>query len=63
MLIVTFVVIAMKTHSLSTMGALPGVKRAMTVIYVLLMTVLQIPLIEIIVAPAFFRREFQLTTD
>jgi sterol desaturase/sphingolipid hydroxylase (fatty acid hydroxylase superfamily) len=60
---VIFVVIAVKTHSLSTMGTMAGVKRAMTVIFVLLMTVLQIPLIEIIVAPAFFRRENELTTD
>ena len=60
-LICIFIVIALKTHSLATMGTLATIKRVMTLIYVLLMTALQIPLIEIIVGPAFFRSDREIT--
>jgi hypothetical protein len=54
-IILSFAVIARYTHSLSTLHESPGLKSAMTFVFVSLMTYLQIPLLELTIGSLFIR--------
>ena len=54
-IIFSFAVIARYTHSLSTLHESPGLKSAMTFVFVSLMTYLQIPLLELTIGSLFIR--------
>ena len=54
-IVLSFGVIARYTHSLSTLHESPGLKSAMTFVFVSLMTYLQIPLLELTIGSLFIR--------
>lgn len=52
-LILMFVAVVNKTHSLATLGSMAFVKKALTLLFVALMTFLQIPFLEVLIGMAF----------
>lgn len=60
-LIVSYVVISKVTYSMETLNQLGALKQAMSLIYVALITFLQIPLLEIIIGTIFI--DYQSAID
>jgi hypothetical protein len=48
-----FLAVIRKTHSLATLGSMPFIKKVLTVMFVAMMTFLQIPFLEVILGMAF----------
>jgi hypothetical protein len=48
-----FLLIVKNTHSVSTLSSMPNLKRAFTVLFVALMTFLQVPILEIVLGVFF----------
>jgi hypothetical protein len=53
LLFLMFVAVVNKTHSLATLGSMAFVKKILTLLFVALMTFLQIPLLEVLIGMVF----------
>ncbi|TNV87500.1 hypothetical protein FGO68_gene6495 [Halteria grandinella] len=65
LMIAAFITVVVKTHSLATLSSMPTIKKVLTLLFVAMMTCLQIPFIEMIMSMAFikFKEQAEVTSQ